>query len=945
MRVRVASAGTGKTTRLVRSVLERVRAGTPLRRIAGVTFTRAAADELRQRVAAALEEVRAEQRYAGAPFELDAEGRRALDEAAHEIDGATLTTIHGFMIGALRLTAPTLGIDPDFRMMGEWEAQAIFEEEFAGLAYLATDPDHPLHEAVARLGPTALERLAELYAKRSLAEHVVPDASDEARALVAVWEAVVERVRVRLGRSVLPVSEVEQRALRLADARPAVARVAARFPVVFVDEFQDVNPVQGRFFARLERAGVDLEVVGDPKQSIYGFRNADVGVFRAALDAGDALPPLTTTYRHAPPLVDLLNHLTGRLAERGRGFRPQEAPPVRAAQPSASGRAEFHWVAADTSIAELRPTEGVVLAERLRAAHDEGVAWTEMAVLARGHASLEAAEGALRQAGIPVVRGRGRGYYQRTEVRDLVHALRVGVDARGASFAAWLRGPFAAVPLPDVDAILRADAPLEALARRAPAAADRLERIGELVRGAPLTALKRLIRDPLLDGRSYLHVLTRAQRANVDALLFTVAQQPPRDLEALLERLEVLSRQTDAGDVPQAGDGVELVTVHGAKGLEWRLVAVYDAGRGTGGGRPPVLVDAPEPEGGGPGDAAARLEGTVSVTGSPNHAAAARRRAQREAAEDERLLYVALSRARERLLVTGSAGKAAPGPWTSLLEAVGLGPSAPHAELAGTHVTVHAPRPDVPAGAATIRDPSSGGPSFPELAAWTDRRWAPHPHPPLQSPSGVAEAATGSDPDAAGRAASPPDEEPMRLGDPADGERLPGRAVAVGTLVHDAISKNWVRPDARALANLRSQEVLFPFRDDEREAILAEVVELLGRYRAMLGAELPALEGRDADEAELPVALPQGPTVWQGVIDRLVRVGDDWLLDDYKTDRTVEPDRYAFQLATYVEAVHRVRGIRPAARLVYLRHGRVEALGPEVLEAAWRAGTGSNGRE
>ena len=87
------------------------------------------------------------------------------------------------------------------------------------------------------------------------------------------------------------------------------------------------------------------------------------------------------------------------------------------------------------------------------------------------------------------------------------------------------------------------------------------------------------------------------------------------------------------------------------------------------------------------------------------------------------------------------------------------------------------------------------------------------------------------------------------------------------------------------------------------------------------------------------MAMAQGNTVWQGIIDRLYRVGSTWVLEDYKTDREIRPERYHFQLATYVEAVRRVRRVEPRVQLIYLREGRVVEIPRTTLEAAYAAET------
>ena len=916
MKAQVASAGTGKTTNLVARILARIGGGTPLRRIAAVTFTHVAAAQLRDRVHRAIDDLMREGVYLDGLYALEPPSEYRFEEARRELEGLTASTIHGFMIAGIRLVAPSLALRPDVSVIEEWEARAAFDEALGSLRFLARDDAHPLHDAFARLGPQTERLVMGLFGKRALTQRFVPDDDDSARAAVAVFDAAYERYLERLGPDMLGPAEVERAALRMVRTPGARARVVARYPVVLVDEYQDVNPTQGAFFEGLEAAGAEIDVVGDPKQSIYGFRHADVEVFRRALRLGERLPPLTETRRHGQVLTRFLNSLTATLAERSMGFTPDEAPAVEAVGPQAAvrGRVEVHWVAGERPIAELRAQEGRVLAERLRALHDErGHAFSDMAVVARSYASLREAELALTADGIPCVVLQGRGYYERQEVRDLVHALRVGVDPSGPSLAAWLRGPFAQLPLAEVERVVRADEPAEALLASSPEVAGRLGRIRGWVRGSPLEALKALIREPFIGGRRFPELLERQARDNVDALLLEVAARPTDDIGVLLERLALLARQAEAGEVPQAGDGVQLLTAHRSKGLEWPVVAVFDVGRRPWEPEEPLVLD--------------RGTGRVLLAGSEGFAAARAVELARADQELFRLFYVAASRPRDTLVLTGSLKTGRQGGaegWARALVAMGLGPTAGAWQREDFVLEVHAPERGRPPVAPT----AAPGPVL-ESARWMDRMFDPHPLPPLQSPSSFT--ADHEPSDAAWRGPS---------GDGA-AEALPGRGAAIGTLVHFAISRDWHPDDPRHAENLERQEVMFPFDAIARAEISREVRTLLGAYRTMLGTALPALDERVVDRPELPFAIRMGATVWQGVIDRLYRVGDDWWVDDYKTDRVVEPAKYLLQAAVYRRAVLEVLGVTPAVRLVYLRNRVVVPLGDAELEGALDAAAGA----
>lgn len=854
MKLYVASAGTGKTHTLVEELLALVKGGVPLRRIAAVTFTRKAAEELRARARKGVEAL--------------AQEMPGLSGAVREVHGAVFGTIHGFMAEALRHAAPFLSLDPDFAVVDELLAEALFLEEARSLLYLLGED--PGLEAFLR----------RLYQGRTLAEAFRP--LEGAEGLVRLFGKALDRYR-RRAQEVLGPGDLEALALRLLRHPQALARVVARFPHVLVDEYQDTSPLQGRFFGALEEAGARVVAVGDPKQSIYLFRNARLEVFREALGRAEEVLVLDETRRHARKVAAFLNRFVALFPEGERvAVRPTR---------EAEGRVEVHWVEGGAGLEERRRFEADLLARRLLALKAEGYAFGEMAVLVRSRTSLPLLERAFRARGVPYVLRRGQSFFNRLEVRDLYHALRLallegppGPEER-RSLLAFLRSPFVGLDLGEVEEALLREDPLPYLPQ---AVRDRVAWLRGLAGKRPLEALKALVRDEV-----FLSRLSPRARANLDALLLLAGLERFPDLEALLEWLRLRALDPEASELPEGGEGVALLTVHAAKGLEWPVVAVYDVARGEPGPASPVLV--------GP-------EGEVAVAGTRAHRDLAQRLAQAQREEAVRLLYVALSRARDVLLVTGSrSGRESP--WAQALERLGLGPESQD-PLVARHPVPQGWRPPRPAPAARREGPP---------APYAEHLLPPRPLPLVHSPSAHLKA------------------EPKPLAEALEGEAVSGFARALGTLVHYALARDLDPEDGRAMRALLHQEVAFPFAEEERERLLAEVRALLRRYRRMLGRELPALEARAEDYRELPLVLPLKGTVWHGVLDRVYRVGDRWYLDDYKTDREVRPEAYRLQLALYRRALLEAWGVKAEARLVYLRAGRVHAFGEAELEEALAA--------
>ena len=408
----LAGPGTGKTTTLVESVAARIAKGTEPERALVLTFSRKAAVELRDRMALRMGAANAPQ----------------------------ATTFHSFCYALIRAHQDAdLFVEP-LRLLSGPEQDVAVRELLAGQIDLAGEgrahvrwPDE-LRACLTTRG-FADEVRAVLARSRELG--IGPDALDAfaRRAGRPDWGAaaafLAEYLDVLDMQGVLDYAELVHRAVLLA-RRPEVARaLGAQYDAVFVDEYQDTDPAQVRLLDALAGGGRSLVAFGDPDQSIYTFRGADVnGILEFPSDFpradGTAAPVevLTTSRRSGSNLLAATRLLTRRMpltrlpAEKVRAHR--ELAAVRD-----GGRVETYTY--PTSGAELDN-----IADILRRAHlEDGVPWSEMAVLVRAGAhTIPAVRRSLTAAGVPLdIDGDDIALRHEPAVTPLLAALRAVAEA------------------------------------------------------------------------------------------------------------------------------------------------------------------------------------------------------------------------------------------------------------------------------------------------------------------------------------------------------------------------------------------------------------------------------------------------------------------------------------------------------------------------------------
>ncbi|MGO9457681.1 MAG: UvrD-helicase domain-containing protein [Acidimicrobiales bacterium] len=1057
-----ASAGSGKTTQLVARLLELVCSGrATIDQVAAITFTEAAAAELRDRLAEQLElAARPDPRV---PPE-EAERSERARAAVSGLDAAAITTLHGFARRVLAEHPLDAGLPPVFEVLDAFGSLVDFDERWdetvdrlledpddarclqlamalgvtmrhlravaqrlednwdllgvAGgppspvpaidtdgvlgplraamaLEHLCTDPEDRLLGHLRELEPWAARladcsddvevisvlsgwdrKISSTWGKKDAwhgRKQEVVDLLAEAQDVFSatrdsVGQAVLAHLAVRLSVLTLGAAQARRREgrLRFHDllvlARDLVAGDAGvqrelhdQYRYLLVDEFQDTDPIQAELAVRIasvERGGdwtalpVEpgrLFFVGDPKQSIYRFRRADVELFETVRERLVEEPTrLTTNFRSVPGVLAWVDEVVGCLL--GEGYPPSS--PHRPAHPgplpvvvlgSESGGA---GTAEEARLREAAEVTAAVLAARDEQwpVGEDGLParLRDIAVLVPKRALVPFLEEAFDDAGIAYRLQSSSLVYHAPEVRSLLAVLQAIDDPSDApSVIAALRSP--AFGCGDDDLLrhrmaqgswdcrraTQPDGPVaEALAALRGLHEVRWwtevsELVGRVIEERHLLGLAldgpqwrdgwRRLRFVLDQARQF----TETSSGDLRRFLAWVERQSEEDVRVT----EVVLPETDL-------DAVSVLTVHAAKGLEWPVVVVAGLGGGPHRRGTDVLF--------GPGDPELSIRQDLTTAGWDPLAAV-----EDALAEDERrrLLYVATTRARDHLVVSVHRGQKDGSSLAALVHDSCMGhldcwrtldgPASP-APAAGVPAVGETPAATATSGADGMAEPAWGDAGERERwrAAWEQRTGA---EPSAISATAVAHRAEPSAPEGDDKDESP-DREPWRRG---RAGTAVGRAVHATLQVVDLATGEGLSEVAAAQASA--------------ENVPARAAEVERLARAALDSDVVrAAVQRGRYWRELYVGVPVGERVLEGVVDLLVDGEGGLEVVDYKTDR-VESDaevdramvRHRLQGAAYALAVAGATG-RPVTRctFLFLRPRGAVARPVDDLEAA-----------
>ncbi len=511
-----------------------------------------------------------------------------------------------------------------------------------------------------------------------------------------------------------------------------------KFPVVMVDEFQDTNPLQKELVELLCGGEQRLFIVGDPKQSIYLFRGADVTVFsqiqrELAANGGENLY-FQESFRSRPALIAFVNQLFSDVMVGGAEFevkygtgdllapQRQEQDPTPCVEliriATGEGADEQRRLEAAAIAGKIRrlvsAPEGVAVFDRQTVSGNGGEATTvfvprpprfgDIAILFRRFSNLKIFERELRQAGIPFYVVKGKGFYRCQELLDLLNFLKYlefGGDL--TALAGVLRSPLCGISDETLYLLGQNELGLAGWGdyfRAAVPPRDPLtwQRIAgpDQTRLAGLASLIARLK-PLKDRLSLAELLEECLSATgFAATLLTTFQgeQKVANLRKFLEfarsfaerggalrdfvnqltaLVEAEPTEAEASIAAEGEDVVRLMTIHQSKGLEFPIVFVPELG----GGLPPDHAAIKYDESLGLGLRLQIPGGEATPTLAFQQIAELRR--NKEAAEQKRLFYVALTRARDYLVLSGE-GR---GEWRAWVDAFSTTPAAPLLKISG----------------------------------------------------------------------------------------------------------------------------------------------------------------------------------------------------------------------------------------------------------------------
>jgi len=730
----------------------------------------------------------------------------------------------------------------------------------------------------------------------------------------------------------------------------------SRYRTLLIDEFQDTDPLQGELLLYLaeERASCaddwrkmrlepgKLFIVGDQKQSIYRFRGADISAysqFEQLMENQGALRcVLGVNFRSGRELIAAVNAVMPKIMIAEAGLQPKYSdiqPSPQAAQSPESSRVSLHIIMPPESgepyAENWRENQAEFISEwieknvgRLEIEPGRKLALRDIALLFRATTSLEIYLNSFKRRGIAYAVEEDRFFYSTQETADLLNLLRaINNPADKTALCGVLRSPLGGLEDRRLYELVRADG-LDYL-RAAPAGFEGVEELYAMLRElnsvaerVPLDALmQRILSDtfvPELLGRGYHGEQTVSNIRKFARIAAQHSMDEGLGLPGFIKRAgDFMDNRSREGESPLADefvDAVRIMTVHKAKGLEFPVVILPDITARRGSGNPPTALN----------DWSGSMTGLrVAKLSDCAMALLEEKEARHGAFEEVRNFYVALTRARSRLMLVGNLEKQPKGSFGSYLAQAGLLP--PDAESWADFKA----SPLFPVEKVEWRDTGAfkfpvkkdaGETCGPDPAQWLGR-WQKR----LAARAESVNKKRFTSPTAIER-----EEEAGHVYERVEDFGASADRLLLGKLCHRVLeTHDFAKPFTEGEVKAALNYFAFQHHVADYEAAAREAMGILGPFYA--SAAYRELAVAEIIGRELPFAykMPNG-TIMRGIIDVVARSAGRLLVLDYKTDHIPPGDaaalaeKYRPQADAYRHAAALFSGGEKAAfRIIFLR--------------------------
>lgn len=905
-------AGSGKTEKLARRYISLLESGSGVEEVLCITFTEKAAAEMKHRILSILEK----------------ENPELYEKIRAKVPLMRISTIHAFCLRLLKRFSVELGFDPSVSVADELAAHELWTESVYECLREDRESASGFFSMISERGlrgwSSVLRALEEIHRKRPYPEMLVAEREvpqGEALNVFSLYIRCLEKYRLKkVERHLVDFQDLELLAYKALSQGAEWQNILYAFDEhtdqLLVDEFQDTSTLQWKIIEKLTeewRSGLGAKrdrgktptifLVGDEKQSIYRFRGANVSVFnRAKKNFGQWLGDeyhfveVKENYRSLPAIVDFANGLFSHLMP---GCIPEGW--VTAYKPflaTREGRGSVDLVLLEEQeyTKDTRAREARALAKAIRNLHgrfevfdEDGsrrpCAFGDMAILVRNRTHLALFEDALRAEGIPSVVLKGIGFYDAPEVAALRDLVSLMVDPTDSySLFAVLRSPIFSIEPGVLSRQLKGGEPIERLRS---SGTGKLKEAAELLTGwvedSRRKPLSEFLESALAESGAWSRFWEPQRHSNIKKFIGLIESYQSAGLSRI-EMREKLLRQRFANEVAKANinaegmDAVRVLTVHAAKGLQFPMVFLPSLDERIVAKSGPVVVDDEE------GSVMFHYE-EDSRERRKNEKF--RTEAKKQEEEEKRLFYVAITRARDYLMMLGSYdGKRPKGKLAWIAEAF----------------DIFDPKSELPFNVLGEKDLESrseaGGLKFVDAEGFVDV--PAYTEPLVYTPSPNWQDVTGE----------------IEAG-PGHGEHW----ATVGRVMHrlfEELSRGQLQ-----VRLITERAKLLLEREGMRDTALLDAITAdvwnLKRVGLLEEIVFPAKDSY----AELPFVLQKDGNIYKGRIDRLILKAGRATVYDYKCFPAREAEipelvgKYRFQMEVYREAAERLFNLKAKSYLLF----------------------------